>query len=64
MEIPPTGIIDIRSKKGKCLTGMCLHRLEDYDTLKEIIKQLCPSKDAKILMLGCGNAGIHLIRNE
>ena len=64
METLPIGINDILTKKVKCLTGKHLLRLEDYDTLKDIIKQICPNKDAKILMLGCGNAGITFIRNK
>ncbi len=31
-------------------------RLEDYNALKEIIKDLV-KKEAKVLVLGCGNAG-------
>jgi hypothetical protein len=38
-----------------------IHRLEDYESLKGIVKELCPSNEAKILMVGCGNAGTLVI---
>ena len=31
-------------------------RLEDYESLKPLLSKLLPTKDAKILVLGCGNA--------
>lgn len=30
--------------------------LEDYNSLKDLIYELCPDKNARILVIGCGNA--------
>jgi len=38
--------------------------LENYDSLKDIIFKVCPNKEAKILMIGCGNAGIVIFRAQ
>jgi len=36
-------------------TLLIISRLQDYQSLKAIIEQVC-TKTSKILMLGCGNA--------
>ncbi len=33
-----------------------MERLEDYISLKQIIRDLC-KEEGKVLILGCGNAG-------
>ena len=37
-------------------SGTTFDWLEDYPALKEIIYKFCPSKQAHILNLGCGNS--------
>ena len=58
MEKNSIGKIDINNKKMILLTGIVekLVRLEDFDSLKNIIESLIINKQSKVLIVGCGNS--------
>ena len=56
MEITIIGKKDILSKRDPLSTGYILIRLEDYSALKALIVNMSANKDARVLVLGCGNA--------
>lgn len=58
MVINSTGRIDTRNKKMVLSTGILVkrNRLEDFETLKNIIESLIINKQSKILVVGCGNS--------
>ena len=59
MEPLSIGTNDMMPRRILLLTGnlieIKLGRLEDFSSLKEIIEECC-EKEARILILGCGNA--------
>lgn len=58
MVINSTGRIDTRNKKMVLSTGILVkrNRLEDFETLKNIIESLIINKQSRILVVGCGNS--------
>jgi hypothetical protein len=55
-----TGMKGIQTNQARLLIGKILFkmRLEDWKDLKALISDLVP-QDAKVLILGCGNACKH-----
>ena len=54
--MPNYGDFDYWEKRYKSQPDTMFDWLEDYDSIKDILYEVAPDKDAKILVLGCGNA--------